>query len=403
MHFEGDVAKHVVVIAHKYPPFNGVGANRWYHLSNELAVMGYKVHLVTVERGGVVPIHKNITIHKVDSDSFYKLSAFSFSNRYVNSVYKRIIDGLRSMFWYDDEAQYWGSGLFAKIKQLKSIYNIKTIIATGHPFQVNRWASELKKKYDSDIYLIQDFRDPWYDNPFKTYLFQWQKEKVKKWQDEAISVSDINVFVTKGLMELISPSNKSVVIENGHYFSNYERHYTDRRNNEIIIHAGTLANGRDVVAEPFFKLCQNSPEILNGKLVHFYGRVSLWLLKKYKKLFSSGLFVLHNSIKQDELIEVYSKSIFALQFNAEEYPYLVSTKIYEHPVFGLPTLSVNCGGEIDELIKSCNLGVSCRPNCSSILKGMETLFEIKISKELSDFANSSSFKRRAERFSELIQ
>ena len=394
----------LIVVAHKYPPFDGVGANRWTHLTKYLASMGYRVHVLTVDRGEVPFVHENITIHKVKSGLFYRLTSFKFKNRLLTSLFSFAINKIRSLFWFDDEAQYWGRHLVPKIIEVVNQCDVEVVIATGHPFQANRWAAEAKIKSGNKFKLIQDIRDPWVHNPFKKYIFKWQFEKVKKWQKEALQIADANVFVTRELLELITPGAEgSYVVENGHAFDIVAADNDVKTIKQGIIHAGTLANGRDVVAEPFFNVCSNNPDILLGNQVHFYGRVSMWLLNKYKELFTKNIFILHDPISQKELVKKYKNSVFALQFNAKEYPYLVSTKIYEHPALGLSTFSVNCGGAVDKLIKRNDIGVSCLPCEAEITSGLEVMFKKSDSKSMYDFAQSSSFESKAREYNDLIE
>lgn len=394
--------KNIIVIAHKFYPFNGVGANRWNHLSKHLAECGFKVHILTVERGTVPFLHENIKVHKVKAGWFYKLASLKFKNHLFTAIYQNILNYIKKIFWFDDEAQYWGKHLIKAIDRAVIAHNVKVVIATGHPFQANRWAAEAKKKSSCKFKLIQDIRDPWALNPFKTYIFKWQKEKVATWQNQALSLSDANVYVTEELKLLTAINDsKSFVIENGHsFFTDYiKRNSQDGKN---IIHAGTLANGRDVIAEPFFIACKANPEILRGHTVHFYGRVSMWLIRKYSELFVKKVFILHKPVPQDKLIHKYAMSAFALQFNAKEYPYLVSTKIYEHPAMGLSTFSINCGGAIDALIKSHDIGISCKPDVMDIISKLPLMFEADNKVALKKYADMSSYKVRAAEYTKLI-
>lgn len=391
----------IVVIAHKFPPFEGVGANRWAHLSTHLVSMGYDVTILTVSRGLVPKQFEKIDVRKISTWGFYRIAGHSFANRYVNAIYKKCIDFLRLCFWFDDEAQYWGRALLTEIRRIVAKEKKIVLIATGHPFQVNRWAGVAKKEHGDAIFLIQDFRDPWFDNPFKKYFFSAQKNKVKQWQHEAVTRSDKNVYVTNGLKDLMEgTSGKGIVVENGHPFSIKNQNINALRN--YIVHAGTLANGRDAIAEPFFKLCVSKPAVLKGKRVYFYGRVSIWLIQKYSILFNNGDFVLCDPIPQNELDAVYSNAKYALQFNAEQYPYLVSTKIYEHASKGLPTLSINCGGEVDTVVRRHQIGESAMPDPESIEKAISMIEQKDYTEFLAHFSRISTFEKRAEDYRLII-
>ena len=390
----------VYIAAFKYPPYSGVGGNRWWHISQCLSRKGIHTKILTVDRGQPADVPRNLEVEYLRSDFFYRLLEFSPKNRYLRYIFLVLKEGLRRLFWFDDEAQYWGKALTSKINNIISHEGRICLIATGHPFQVNRWAAVAKKSHGEKLFLVQDFQDPWADNPFKKYLFRWQREKVRDWQQFSLCYSDLNIFVTKGLRDLMSGGN-GVVLENAHSVdANLDQVKMEQR---YIVHAGTLANGRDVVAEPFFQLCLNDPCVLRGMSVRFYGRISHWLVRKYSKLFDSGLFQLYSPVPQEELYEIIRGSCFALQFNAEEYPYLVSTKIYEYPALGVPTLSINCGGEIDRLIVEHSLGFSVRPTLSEIRSGISDIFGFDEYFKLELFGEKNSFSERAAKLIELIK
>lgn len=392
--------KKLYVLAHKYPPFSGVGANRWWHLSNALVKKGVEVTILTVDRGVPPVLVDGLSVEYIKSDPFYKFLAWSSSNKWLNIILTAMKELLRRLFWYDDEAQYLGRSLVSKLRRIVAAEGRIVMVATGHPFQANYWAAVAKKEMPESIFLMQDFRDPWAQNPFKKYLFSWQKSRVESCQSFSMLNSDVNVFVTEGLKQLMSPE-RGVVIGNGHSISSQLPR--EKVSGNYIVHAGTLANGRDVVAEPFFQLCLEYPDILAGKQVRFYGRVSLWLIKKYSVLFEGGDFCLFSPVPQEQLYEIVRGASFALQFNAEEYPYLVSTKIYEYPALGVPTLSVNCGGEVSELIVGNNLGASSRANKKDIARAFEKLSFYTGDDDLNKFSEENSFSVRADQLLKLIQ
>lgn len=377
-----------------------MGANRWKHLSKIFVNQGYDITILTVKRGEIPFEYKNFDIRYIQKFGFYRLYSKKFKNFFLNSIWGQCLNLIRSFFWYDDEAQFMRSNLNAEISKLIVENSRIVLIATGHPFQANRFAAEIKMRYSNRIILIQDFRDPWLANPFKRYRFSFQKHNISKWQHIATSQSDENVYVTKGLMKLMEvEEGKGVVIENGH---SSKDPFPSRSQKKYIIHAGTLANGRDNVAESFFRLCKDKPEVLGGRTVIFYGRVSFWLFSKYRDLFKSKIFVLKGTVSQEILNNELLKANFALQFNAKEYPYLVSTKIYEYASKGLPTLSINYGGEIEDIIQLYGIGESVRPQDSKIEEGINEITTKDYTLYLRSFSHISSFENRAKQYTDLI-
>ena len=96
---------------------------------------------------------------------------------------------------------------------------------------------------------------------------------------------------------------------------------------------------------------------------------------------------------------------YGLQLNAEEYPYLVSTKLYEYPALGLPIISINTGGEIDGIIEKNQIGVSININSFNLDK-LDVAFskrESNYNEHLFQYAKMSSWKMRAQELQNIIQ
>lgn len=386
----------IYILSHKFPPYSGVGAQRWHHLSNELSSLGHSVTVVTVDRGGSPDVAAKLLY--IPSDPFYKVVSKKYKSQLVNGIYHRFLDLFRQLIWFDDEAQYWGRYVVPRLLHEYDNGKIDVLIATGHPFQSNRIASQIKQQRPS-LTVVQDYRDPWSFNPFKKYLFPSQKRKVVEWERESMHFSDANVFVTQGLSELMGQGDNNYVIENGHPFP---RKLRIEDKDCYWVHTGTLANGRDIVAEPFFQLCSENSSVLKGAKVHFYGRISLWLRSKYSHLFDRGLFIEMGTVPQQELKGIIARARVGLQFNADQYPYLVSTKVYEYPALGTPVLSINNGGEINSLITDNGIGVCSSSNKDEMLGAIERILEFSSPESLASFCKSTSFSERAKQYESLL-
>ena len=165
----------ILLIAFKFPPFPGVGASRWSKLSKYLAKKGHEIYVLTVPwtisgSSSLIEdvIHQNIHVHRIKSGYIHNVYYKDFGNVLLNWLKVKILYLLNRFFYWDDEAQNWGRYLLPAAKKLIQENNIKVIVATGAPFEANYWAAMLKKEMQ-DIFLIQDFRDPWAQNPFKKY------------------------------------------------------------------------------------------------------------------------------------------------------------------------------------------------------------------------------------------
>ena len=403
----------LIIIAHKYLPYDKVGATRWIEISKELANLGHNVNIITVhrERKSNITVEQNINIkvYNTKSDCFYKLVEKNYSNPIINSIFKNLISLFGKIIWYDDNAQFWKPFLNKKISELLIKYPKAKIIATGAPFQACKHTMEICRSIGHTEYFL-DFQDPWASDPLRKYYFNWMRKKVFSYEKSTIENSPNNIFVTPGLKQIMNSESKnnSFIIENGHGFplpKKRKRVFKSKLNEKRILYIGTLANGRDEVFIKYLEKTQGWPNSFNCKL-DVYGRVStrfrLWLSKT--KISNLNINFC-NHISKEMISELAPKYDYGLQLNAEEYPYLVSTKLYEYPALGLPIISINAGGEIEGIIEKNKIGVSININSFNLDK-LDVAFSKKESKyyeHLFQYAKMSSWKMRAQELLNIIQ
>jgi len=403
----------LIIIAHKYLPYDRVGATRWIEISKELASLGHNVNVITVPRetksSTLLEHNKNIQVHLTQSDCFYKLMEKNYVNPIFNSIFKNAISSIGKIIWYDDNAQFWKPFLQKKISEVLTKYPKAKIIATGAPFQACKHTMEICNSIGFKDYFL-DFQDPWASDPFRKYYFNWMRKKVSNYEKSTIKNSPNNIFVTAGLKQImnIKSENNSFIIENGHGFpllENRKRVFQSKSMDKCILYIGTLANGRDEVFIKYLEETQGWPKYFNCKL-DIYGRVSarfrFWLSKTKINNLNINLY---NHISKEMISVLAPKYDYGLQLNAEEYPYLVSTKLYEYPALGLPIISINTGGEIDGIIEKNQIGVSININSFNLDK-LDVAFskrESNYNEHLFQYAKMSSWKMRAQELQNIIQ
>tara|TARA_Y100000768_G_C23990123_1_gene691856 strand:- start:5563 stop:6693 length:1131 start_codon:yes stop_codon:yes gene_type:complete len=325
--------------------------------------MDNKVHVVTVPRSGfkggqIFKPSENIKVHYTRSDKYYKL--FEYQPKRLPS--QLTIYGLQkigSLVWYDDNAQFWYKNLKRSILSILNKFPDSIIISTGSPFQACYHTMRICEEINNEKYIL-DFQDPWSIDPYKTYSFNWMKDKVKNFEDKTLSTSKNNIYVTNGLKVLMEKTNANcAVIENGHDFIKPNKFKKENKSKKIVnfIYLGTLANGRDKIFINFLnKLILKGNE--NFK-IDVFGRSSRFFKNWAKKNCLNKISIsFKNPINRSEISLLAMNYNFGLQLNSEDYPYLVSTKIYEYPALGLPVLSINGGGEIETIINNSRIGFS---------------------------------------------
>jgi len=404
------VKKKILLIAFKYPPFSGVGGFRWSKLSKYLAQLGHELHVVTVVWQQYQPNtlladveHPNIHIHRIQSNYPHNLRYRPITNYYLNFLRKSFFYLLNRFLFYDDEAQYWGRYLLPVCQRLIADKQIEVIIATGHPFQANRWAAVLKKA-NPQLTLIQDFRDPWVDNPLRS----WPKSKrsqVEQWQTMSIETADCVVSVTNGLLDLLlsnTTQTHGLVIRNGYDDENLilADSLFDQKGFSFV-YIGNLFGGREKPLNIFLNAVRQVKSKISNLKISVVGGYSPIIKQTYQDLIESSVLVLRSPVSQHDAFQMVKEATYALHFNAKEYPYALSTKIYEYGMLKTPTVSFNYGGEIETLIRQHSLGYSVNVETDNIAEFLVTL-HTQNKPEFRFDITSFSYRNLAKQYSTLI-
>lgn len=361
--------KKILLIAFKYPPYSGVGGFRWSKLSKYLAEEGCVLHVVTVnwkKYGNNTLLedihHPNIIVHRIPSLYFHNFKYRPFNSNLTGKI-MRVLRYLFfraiNLFWYEDEAHFWGYTLLPFCKKLIIRENITNVIATGHPFMANYWASRLKIIMP-EINLIQDFRDEWNDDPNRSFIWSFYKKKSLQHEIFSVNRCDVLIAVTDGLLKLLEARkhecSEMAVIPNGFDFEISNKPPIKRHFN--FIYAGKLWAGRAEPFDSFMSVVEKlRPEIPELR-IDVYGSIPDDLRSKYDLLLKDGTLSILSPVSHEKIQEIMYESFVCLLFNARIYPWARSTKIYEHASLKRPTFCINYGGEIDKLIKTHDLGVA---------------------------------------------
>ncbi|CAP45185.1 glycosyltransferase [Bordetella petrii] len=373
----------VLLVAYKFPPFGGVGGFRWSKLAKHLARQGNLVYVIAYDwpEGAANSLvddvqHENIKINRVASFYPHRLKSMRLPGRILRVLRKYYFRFVDKVIFFDDEAQYWGWHLLPAVNALIEKEKINVIVATGHPFQANYWASVVKTR-NPGLRLVQDLRDPWL-LPARYGGRGWRYAVIQRRMQQALSVADTIVTVTEGLRDVYQracPTGDVRVVYNGFDPDICKLGRPERpvRREIVLSHIGNISNNRDLVCDLLFSAIQKLIETRSIKL-RFAGSVPASIHKKYRRLFDAGVIDYLGVLSQKEALDVVADSDFALQFNADISPVPLSTKIYEYAALKIPVISLNYGGEIDHLIKRHSLGYSINVKEEDVLSRLSRIF-----------------------------
>ena len=381
--------KKILLIAFKFPPYAGVGAKRWAKFSKYLARDGYQIHVVTAKwwyNGSNMWMadidHPNIIVHPIPSYGLHNIKYFDFGKGTLGRLMSFIRTGvfrILSIFYYVDEAQFWGIHLLPYCTHLIKKEGIKNVVATGAPFMANYWAAHLKKK-NPDINLIQDFRDPWNDDPVVHFPLNNLKKRAIRKELFAVNCCDHLISVSEKLtqdFDVKRKKNNCITVYNG-YDDEQCRHVKISKFEEFeIIYAGNVASGRHLALEPFLYFIRQNQRRYPDLKLSFYGYFPRGLKKKYVDLFTKKIAFSYRPIPPADIMEKISRAFLALQLTAPIYQDALSSKLFEYAALKRPVLCINNGGEVDAVIKRYHLGSSVRYDDSeAFLKVLDTWYDL---------------------------
>jgi len=161
-------AQHVLIISYVFPPLKGIGGRRWAKFAKYLERRGYTIHVIH-NAGG----EKDLGSHWSKDVENANIKCYPIENKYPAVLGKRpltsIWDKLAYRYWkkalprqvkgnFYDKCIFWRNDLLKKCQEIIEANDVKKVIATGAPFRLLYFATELKPL---GVNLIGDFRDPW--------------------------------------------------------------------------------------------------------------------------------------------------------------------------------------------------------------------------------------------------
>ncbi len=365
--------KSILIITYKFPPMGGIGTRRWVKFAKYLSRKGYEVHILTVDykykdsTTWEYDISDEIIIHKFKSKYFLWL--LSESKNKIEMQLKRYSNFiLKKLFFNLDIAQYDAKPLLTEAKKIISQYNIKNVIATGHPVSINYIATYLKID-NPTINLIQDYRDNWNDlNVYgfgnrDGFDFFKQKENSAYKEFFTIMYSDYIVNVSKDLTSQLKSKHKSIdkfrTITNGFDRDDYKGIVTVS-NSFNMIYIGSLFNKRiEAICLILDALIELDDEYINKnfKLVVYSNYNEERLSIKYNKFINKNIFF-KSFISPAEIITVVSNFSYCLSINSKFASYAFGTKIFDYMALNKKILHISNGGTLYNILKENSQFVS---------------------------------------------
>lgn len=357
--------KKILILAYDYPPYVSVGGLRpfsWFQYLGEFGVFPvvvtrqwsneYGNHLDYIAPGEsgetvVERSEKGIVIKTPYAPNLsnklllkYGESRFKLLRRFITLFYEF------SQFFFKIGTK---SELYFEADKFLSENKADIIIATGEPFILFKYASELSKKYD--IPWIADYRDPWTQDKKRREIGIpeiWDAFLEKRILSNAGAITTVSKFFQRQIESLIS-GKSFYVVPNGFDPDAVEKVEEIGQSKEklSIGFAGTIYNWHPI--ESFLRVCndfagsfQQTPRFE----INFYG---INIENKIRNLIETEFQNLESVVKiypkmpNEKLLKKLAENNVFLLFNYYSY---MGTKIYDY--LGLKRRIILCYGDDKE-------------------------------------------------------
>lgn len=222
---------HILLISYVFPPYYGIGGRRWARHAHELTKLGYTVHVICAKNPfkkvslwyETVRNNQHIITHQLKA--FYPKVFVDYDHSLFQKVQYKIFSMFLPLFIDGsiyDRTKFWKKPMLKKASEIIITHNIKQVICTGGPFGVMYYSTLLKKRF-KNLYLINDFRDPWTWGPNWGYpeLDKKRMAYEKELERNTIKNSDVITAPNSEMIKYLHtnyPEYKDKIIEIPHFY-----------------------------------------------------------------------------------------------------------------------------------------------------------------------------------------
>lgn len=285
-----------------------------------------------------------------------------FANEGNPSLLQKFARFIRGNFFLPDARRGWIKYAFAEACLLIEKHEIGTVITTGPPHSTHLTGLKIKEKYN--IKWIADFRDPWSNIQYKSFLYQtrwaqnidfrYERRVLERCDNALLAVDERNRF------EKIHPHvgrEKIFFLPNGFDESDFAGKTSVWPSDLVITYTGTLAVNypTDGLLKALLMLKSRAPFT-----IRFVGKTD----EKTRELFRYTLgerAIFYDHVKHEESVEFLMSSSVLLLINADVKgsKYLLHGKIFEYLASRKPILLLGpVDGTAAHLIKCADAGAA---------------------------------------------
>lgn len=364
--------KKILMISYYYPPLADVGSLRALGFSKYLSAFGWEPYVLSVKNpdksyctmGNENPPENVRTFYVRSLFNLYKITGKA--NGLIARILKLFCKELKGniiqdLFCIPDIFIGWVPLAFIKGLHIARSKNIDAIYVSCKPFSSAIIGVLLKKITKKP--LILDFRDPvsFPEHCFKDFSGKFRLKYIRKIEQYIFKNTDTLIVTTDETKERylsIYPYLKQKIyrIYNGYFAEYLPKSNTDPFEKFTIIYTGNFYYYDDeATSDMFFMALQKTivEQMVSREKIQFLYLGSIWkndnwLERIAKKYDLQDIIVTPGSVTREESMKNISRSSMIL---LRIIPPMISTKLYEGLVVGIPILATINEGEVADLIR----------------------------------------------------
>lgn len=334
-----------MLLVYDFPPYNSVGALRpaaWRKYLSEHDVIPIVIKRdwtnIHSDKNAYISPSTTKSLFETEDEFGKKIKAPYFPSVANKMLLKHGEDrftSVRRIFSaYDELGQYFlpigtKRTIFKAADEFLQREKVDVIIATGDPFILFKYASDLSEKHN--IPWIADYRDPWshYLEKNNNWLYKFYRNREKKIVQSATAITTVSDYLAEKLNDYF-PDIPKHVLPNGYDPENVAKCLSTQQQSEIltIAHAGTIYDWHPLerFLDGLAEWLENRSQ--NVRLV-FYGLNQIDRLESFleQRPILKSVVEYTPRIPNDEMLIELRKANVMLMFNYYAY---MGTKIFDY-------------------------------------------------------------------------
>ncbi|MDR1671900.1 MAG: glycosyltransferase [Bacteroidales bacterium] len=258
--------KKVLILTYYWHPSGGPGVQRWLKFVKYLPSFGITPAVLTVkpecaeypviDESLGTDLAADLEIYRTDCKGMYdlykkiarvKTAPYSgFANEGNPTLLQKAARFIRGNFFLPDARRGWVKYAFRESCRIIEQQDIATVITTGPPHSTHLTGCKLKRKYG--IRWIADFRDPWTNIQYKSFLYQtgWARKKDLEYERQVLRLCDVLLLAVdeRARLQKIHPDispDKMLFVPNGYDEEDFAGKTPQNPLHPLITYTGTIA------------------------------------------------------------------------------------------------------------------------------------------------------------------